>query len=61
VPLLLPCACAVFDAQQAVDMAADLLGSGRDAKKVADRLLNEAVRERKCKDNVTLILIQFCP
>lgn len=40
-------------------MAAELLSSGRDAKGVANRLLNEAVRERKCKDNVTLVLINF--
>lgn len=49
----------VFDAQHAVDMAEGLLKEGRDSKSTTNKLLNEAVRERKCKDNVTLVLVQF--
>ncbi|KAF5842845.1 phosphatase 2C-like domain-containing protein [Dunaliella salina] len=49
----------VFDAQNAVDMAQQLLAQGRGEKSVANRLLNEAVRERKCKDNVTVMLVRL--
>jgi len=40
-------------------MAQQLLEQGRDVKGVANRLLNEAIRERKCKDNVTVMLVRF--
>jgi len=59
VPSLLNIVCRVFDAQNAVDMAQQLLEQGRDVKGVANRLLNEAIRERKCKDNVTVMLVRF--
>jgi hypothetical protein len=49
----------VFEPQGAIDMALKLLGDGKDIKAVTDRLLNEAIRERKCKDNCTIILLQF--
>ncbi|KAI8475948.1 MAG: phosphatase 2C-like domain-containing protein [Monoraphidium minutum] len=49
----------VFDPQDAVAAARQLLAEGRDAKAVTNRLVNMAVRERRCKDNCTVMLIVF--
>eukprot|EP00803_Ostreobium_quekettii_P000578 evm.model.scf_964EXC.3 EVM.evm.TU.scf_964EXC.3 scf_964EXC:13598-17520(+) len=51
----------VFDGQGAVDMVAELLEEGRDEKSVCNRILNEAVRNRRCNDNCTVLLIKFAP
>ena len=40
-------------------MASTLLAEGREPKAVTNRLLHEAIRERKCKDNCTVMLICF--
>lgn len=53
------CACRVFGAQDAVDTAAALLAEGRAAKDVTNRLLNMAIRERRCKDNCSVLLLRF--
>ncbi|KAK9812811.1 hypothetical protein WJX72_004205 [[Myrmecia] bisecta] len=49
----------VFGPEDAVKMASKLLGEGRDAKATCNRLINEAIRERRCKDNCTVMLIRF--
>lgn len=49
----------VFDAQGAVDAVSKLLEEGRELKAVTNRLLNQAIRERRCKDNCTIMLVQF--
>lgn len=54
-----PARAQVFDAQGAADMAAALLAGGRDAKAVTNRLINEAVRVRRCKDNCSVALVVF--
>ena len=50
----------VFGAQDAVEFAArELWGRGRDAKQVCNRLVHEAIRERRCADNCTVMLVCF--
>ncbi|KAG2454060.1 hypothetical protein HYH02_001101 [Chlamydomonas schloesseri] len=49
----------VFGSQEAVDTAAALLAEGAEPKAVTNRLLNLAVREKKCKDNCSVMLVQF--
>jgi hypothetical protein len=49
----------VFDAQSAVDSALAALKAGRDAKGTTNKLIHEAIRERRCKDNCTIMLIKF--
>lgn len=49
----------VFSPQEAVHAAVQLLEEKRDAKWVCVRLLHQAIRERKCKDNCTLVLCVF--
>jgi hypothetical protein len=49
----------VFDAQDAAEFAARAMAEGRRAKAVTNRLIHEAVRERRAKDNVTVMLIDF--
>ncbi|KIZ03592.1 hypothetical protein MNEG_4366 [Monoraphidium neglectum] len=49
----------VFDAQGAVAMVQQLLSEGRDPKAITNRLINAAVRERRCKDNCTIMLLVF--
>lgn len=49
----------VFSPQEAVSTAAQLLQDKRDTKGVCVRLLNEAIRQRRCKDNCTLVLCVF--
>ncbi|GFR45250.1 hypothetical protein Agub_g6356 [Astrephomene gubernaculifera] len=49
----------VFGAQEAVDTAAALLGEGQAVKAVTNRLLNIAVREKRCKDNCSVLLVRF--
>ncbi|KAG2432497.1 hypothetical protein HXX76_008842 [Chlamydomonas incerta] len=49
----------VFGAQEAVDTAAGLLAEGAEPKAVTNRLLNLAVREKKCKDNCSVLLVSF--
>ena len=52
----------VFGAQDAVDFAAaELWGRGKDAKQVCNRLVHEAIRERRCADNCTVMLVFFGP
>jgi serine/threonine protein phosphatase PrpC len=55
------CACdgfwSVVDPQDAVDIAAEQLRTGKDAKGVCNRLLNEAVTVRRCKDNCSVLLV----
>ena len=38
---------------------AKLLAEGRDEKAAANRILHEAVRERGCQDNCTVLLLRF--
>ncbi|KAL0043093.1 hypothetical protein WJX79_009071 [Trebouxia sp. C0005] len=47
------------DIQDAVKVVADLCQTGRPLKSVCDRLVYMAVRERRCKDNCTVILAVF--
>ncbi|PNW78595.1 hypothetical protein CHLRE_09g390600v5 [Chlamydomonas reinhardtii] len=49
----------VYGAQEAVDAAAALLAEGAAPKAVTNRLLYVAVREKKCKDNCSVLLVQF--
>jgi hypothetical protein len=57
-PACLPCVLTqVFDAQSAVDLVAALLAEGKAAKAVTHSVVTQAVRERRCKDNVTLMLV----
>jgi hypothetical protein len=49
----------VFDPQGAVDCAAAAIASGKEGKAVTSRLLQEAVRERRCKDNCTILLVHL--
>ncbi|GLC68531.1 hypothetical protein PLESTF_000702200 [Pleodorina starrii] len=51
----------VFGAQEAVDSAQSLLAEGLAAKAVTNRLLNIAVREKRCKDNCSVMLVRFGP
>lgn len=51
----------VFDGQGAVDLVAKLLAEGRDEKSVCNKVLNEAVRNRRCNDNCTVMLVNFRP
>ena len=51
--------CQVFDSQSAVDSARAALSSGRDAKGTTNKLIHEAIRERRCKDNCTVMMIKF--
>lgn len=50
----------VFPPQVAVDTACKLLQEGKDEKAVTNRLINMAVRELRCKDNCTCLLVRFC-
>ncbi|PNH10320.1 putative protein phosphatase 2C 8 [Tetrabaena socialis] len=49
----------VFGAQEAVDAASKLLAEGKDAKSITNRLLNMAIREKRCADNCTVLLVKF--
>ena len=49
----------MFGAQDAVDAFQRAL-VGRDEKGAANRVLHEAVRERRCLDNCTVMLVRFC-
>lgn len=49
----------VFDAQSAVDTTAKLLSEGLEPKAVTNRLINIAIRERKCTDNCSVLLMVF--
>jgi len=48
----------VFGPQDAVDFVAKYQ-DGRSVKAICNRILNEAIRERKCKDNCTVMLTVF--
>ncbi|KAL0048359.1 hypothetical protein WJX82_001565 [Trebouxia sp. C0006] len=50
---------AVPDIQDAVKVVADLCQTGRPLKSVCERLVYMAVRERRCKDNCTVLLASF--
>jgi serine/threonine protein phosphatase PrpC len=50
----------VFSPQDAVDFAQrELTEKGNDAKQTCNRLIHEAIRERRCKDNCTVMLVQL--
>uniref|UniRef100_A0A7S0RWZ6 protein-serine/threonine phosphatase n=1 Tax=Pyramimonas obovata TaxID=1411642 RepID=A0A7S0RWZ6_9CHLO len=49
----------VFGPQDAIDFVHKYLEEGRTAKAICNRILNEAIRERKCKDNCTVLLVVF--
>lgn len=50
----------VFSPQDAVDFAQrEMAEKGRDPKQTCNRLLHEAIRERRCKDNCTVMLVKF--
>ncbi|GIL48525.1 hypothetical protein Vafri_5028 [Volvox africanus] len=49
----------VFGAQEAVDTAHSLLAEGLGDKAVTNRLLNVAVREKRCKDNCSVMIVRF--
>lgn len=49
----------VFDSQDAVSVTSALLAEGRELKSVSNRLINMAVRERRCTDNCTVMVIKF--
>jgi hypothetical protein len=49
----------VFGAQEAVDAAAQLLAEGLPPKPATQRLLNVAIREKRCKDNCSLLLVNL--
>ncbi|XP_068641710.1 probable protein phosphatase 2C 8 [Aristolochia californica] len=49
----------VFGASDAVEFVDELLKEGLSASVVSRRLVREAVRERRCKDNCTAIVIVF--
>lgn len=57
------CACdgfwSCFGPQDAVKAVSDLSQTGRPLKAVCDRLVYMAVRERRCKDNCTVLLAVF--
>ncbi|DBB11479.1 TPA: hypothetical protein ACH3X3_006888 [Trebouxia sp. C0006] len=57
------CACdgfwSCFGPQDAVKVVADLCQTGRPLKSVCERLVYMAVRERRCKDNCTVLLASF--
>eukprot|EP00877_Chromochloris_zofingiensis_P010412 jgi/Chrzof1/5624/Cz16g09110.t1 len=48
----------VFDAQGAVDFVAEQLQQQKEDKATTNRILHEAIRERRCKDNCTIMLIR---
>ena len=52
-------AAGVFSPQDAVDYARRELGLGKGVKQTCNRLIYEAIRERKCKDNCTVMLVAF--
>ncbi|KAL4419448.1 hypothetical protein ABPG77_003561 [Micractinium sp. CCAP 211/92] len=50
----------VFSPQDAVDFAQrEMALKGRDPKQTCNRLLHEAIRERRCKDNCTVMLVKI--
>ncbi|KAL4440518.1 hypothetical protein ABPG75_003519 [Micractinium tetrahymenae] len=50
----------VFSPQDAVDFAQrEMVLKGHAPKQTCNRLLHEAIRERRCKDNCTLLLVKF--
>jgi hypothetical protein len=56
----------VWDAQGCVDAVGGMLDGPaptdrRDEKGVTNRLVFLSVRERGCRDNVSVLLLRFCP
>uniref|UniRef100_A0A383VFM2 PPM-type phosphatase domain-containing protein n=1 Tax=Tetradesmus obliquus TaxID=3088 RepID=A0A383VFM2_TETOB len=49
----------VMDPQATVELVQQQLQAGRDEKAITNRLVNEAVIERRCKDNCTVLLVLF--
>lgn len=59
-PLGAPCTAGVFSPQDAVDFAQrELVGKGHGVKQTCNRLIHEAIRQRNCRDNCTVMLIVF--
>ena len=59
-PPLAPLPPGVFSPQDAVDFAQrEMSEKGHDAKQTCNRLIHEAIRERRCKDNCTVMLLQL--
>jgi hypothetical protein len=59
-PHLAPPLAGVFGPQDAADFAQrELHGKGNSVKQSCNRLIYEAVRERNCKDNCTVMLVRF--
>jgi len=48
-----------MDPQGSVELVVQQVQQGKDAKGITNRLLNEAVIERRCKDNCSVMLILF--
>lgn len=51
----------LWSPDDAVRTAQGLLAEGREPKAVTNRLLNITVRERRCKDNCTVMLLRLLP
>jgi integrin-linked kinase-associated serine/threonine phosphatase 2C len=48
-----------MDPQATVELVQQQLQRGKDEKAVTNKLINEAVIERRCKDNCTVMLVRF--
>lgn len=48
-----------MDPQGTVELVQQQLSAGKDDKAITNRLINEAVIERRCKDNCTVMLVRF--
>lgn len=56
--LAVPLPAGVFSPQDAVEFAQqELVGKGNSVKQTCNRLIHEAIRERGCKDNCTVMLV----
>ncbi|KAF6261322.1 phosphatase 2C-like domain-containing protein [Scenedesmus sp. NREL 46B-D3] len=57
------CACdgfwGVMDPQATVELVQQQLQAGKDEKAITNKLINEAVIERRSKDNCTVMLVRF--
>jgi integrin-linked kinase-associated serine/threonine phosphatase 2C len=49
----------VMDPQATVELVQQQLQAGKDEKPITKKLINEAVIERRCKDNCTVMLVRF--
>jgi integrin-linked kinase-associated serine/threonine phosphatase 2C len=49
----------VMDPQATVELVQQQLQEGKNEKAITNKLINEAVIERRCKDNCTVMLVRF--